>query len=110
MVIERGGTVSKALRNIAFEDEDLIQYKREVIANYFEEKVAVAVNGKGKAMVVTFSRFAGLLFFRTIKAILEEKELLFKVLYAFSDFTHPITKEKIEDRFEQEESYFGSGQ
>lgn len=89
------GTVSKLLRNIAYEDEEIIQYKSEVIVKYFEEKVKESVAGKGKAMVVASSRLAGLIYFNTIKTILEEKEAQYNVLYAFSDFTHPRTNKKI---------------
>ncbi len=91
------GTVSKALKNIAFENEDIIQYKSEVITNLFEARVAQTVGGKGKAMVVTSSRASGYMYYKTIKTILEEKELPFKVLYAFSDFTDKTSGKKIEE-------------
>ena len=81
------GTVSKALKTLAYNDDSLIQYKSEVIVKMFEEQVSDAINGKAKAMVVTSSRPAGLKYFETIKTILEEKELPYKVLFAFSDFT-----------------------
>jgi type I restriction enzyme R subunit len=42
------GVVSKALKTLAFNDDDLIQYKSEVIINLFEEKVLGAANGKVK--------------------------------------------------------------
>ncbi len=91
------GVVKKLLQNIAFEDEDIIQYKSEVIVKLFEEKVLPSAQEKGKAMVVTSSRIAGKIYFETIKTILEEKELPWKVLYAFSDFTDPKTKKLIEE-------------
>ncbi len=91
------GVVSKALKTIAFNDEELIQYKSEVIIKLFEEKVLDAVNGKGKAMVVTSSRPAGLKYFNTIKTILEEKKADYKVLFAFSDYTDPVSNESIEE-------------
>lgn len=91
------GVVSKALKTIAFNDDDLIQYKSEVIVKLFEEKVRNAANGKGKAMVVTSSRPAGLKFFKIIKTILEEKGADYKALFAFSDYTDPITNESIEE-------------
>lgn len=91
------GVVSKALKTIAFNDDDLIQYKSEVIVKLFEEKVRNAANGNGKAMVVTSSRPAGLKFFKIIKTILEEKGADYKVLFAFSDYTDPITNESIEE-------------
>lgn len=91
------GTVSKALKTLAFNDDSLIQYKSEVIVKLFEEEVASAIEGKGKAMVVTSSRPAGLKFFNNLKTILEEKNLPYKVVFAFSDFTNPETKETIEE-------------
>jgi type I restriction enzyme R subunit len=91
------GIVSMALKSIAYNDESLIQYKSEVIVKLFEEKVAHTIGGKGKAMVVASSRLAGMKYFITIKTILEEKELPFKVLFAFSDYTDPDTNESIEE-------------
>jgi type I restriction enzyme R subunit len=91
------GVVSKALKTIAFNDDDLIQYKSEVIVKLFEEKVLNAANGKGKAMVVASSRPAGLKYFRIIKTILEEKGANYKALFAFSDYSDPETNESIEE-------------
>lgn len=93
------GIVSKLLKNIAYEDDAIIQYKSEVIVKLFQEKVVPSVQGQGKAMVVASSRIAGLKYFNTLKTILEDKESEWKVLFAFSDFTHPITNEKIEENF-----------
>jgi len=92
------GTVSKMLQNIAYEDDSIIQYKAEVVIKLFEEKVVPSIEGRGKAMVVTSSRIAGLKYFQTIKTILEEKGSPWKVLFAFSDFTHPDTSELIEEQ------------
>jgi len=86
------------LQNIAYEDDSIIQYKAEVVIKLFEEKVVPSIEGRGKAMVVTSSRIAGLKYFQTIKTILEEKGSPWKVLYAFSDFTHPDTSEQIEEQ------------
>ena len=91
------GIVSKLLKNIAYNDDGLIQYKSEVIVNLFVEKVANTINGKGKAMVVASSRPAGLKYFENLKVIIEERELPFKVLFAFSDYTDPITNESVEE-------------
>jgi len=91
------GVVSKALKNLAFNDDALIQYKSEVIVKLFLEKVEASILGKGKAMVVASSRPAGLKFFETIKTILEEKKLPYKPLFAFSDYTDPITHNLVEE-------------
>lgn len=91
------GVVSRALKNIAYNDDSLIQYKSEVIIKLFEEKVSHAILGKGKAMIVASSRPAGLKYFNTIKTIIEEKTLPYKVLFAFSDYIDPVTNELVEE-------------
>jgi len=117
------GIVSRLLKQVAFEDEALIQYKAEVILRTFEEQIEELIAHKAKAMVVTSSRVAGLLYFKILKDKIAEKHKAnpekynYKVLYAFSDFTHGKTneeirektingldrKEKIEDRFKQDD-------
>ncbi len=108
------GVVSKALQNVAFQDDGLIQYKAEVMLRIFEKDVKPLVDGRAKAMIVTSSRLAGLRYFNIIKEKLKERGADYKVLYAFSDFVHPETNqaiseyavnelhpgELIEDRFE----------
>lgn len=91
------GVVSMALKTIAFNDDDLIQYKSEVIIKLFEEKVLEAAGGNGKAMVVASSRPAGLKYFKVIKTILQEKGSDYKALFAFSDYNDPITNDPIEE-------------
>jgi len=111
------GVVAKALKNVAFQDEGLIQYKAEVMLRIFEENVKPLIGGRAKAMIVTSSRVAGLRYFEIIKEKLKERGADYKVLYAFSDFVHPQTNaaisehainelkegEQIEDRFEGED-------
>ena len=108
------GVVAKALKNVAFQDDGLIQYKAEVMLRIFEENVKQLVGGRAKAMIVASSRVAGLRYFEIIKEKLRERKADYKVLYAFSDFVHPGTNaaisehainelkdgEQIEDRFE----------
>jgi type I restriction enzyme, R subunit len=111
------GIVAKALQNVAFQDDGLIQYKAEVMLRIFEKDVKPLIGGRAKAMVVATSRVAGLRYFNIIKEKLKERGADYKVLYAFSDFTHPETNaeihehavnelkegEKIEERFEGED-------
>lgn len=108
------GIVSKALKNVAFQDEELIQYKAEVMLRLFDERVSELIDGQAKAMIVATSRVAGLRYFDIIREKLRERGSPYKVLYAFSDFVHPETNEQvtetrvnglepgelIEDRFE----------
>ena len=110
------GIVSKALKNVAFQDWELIQYKSEVMLRIFEEQVMPLVGGRAKAMIVATSRVGGLTYYETIKEKLKERDADYKVLYAFSDFVHPETNEtysehalndlndgeQIEDRFEED--------
>lgn len=108
------GVVAKALKNVAYQDDGLIQYKAEVMLRIFEENVKQLIDGRAKAMIVTSSRVAGLRYFRIIQEKLKERGADYKVLYAFSDFVHPETNaaiseyavndlnegEQIEERFE----------
>ena len=108
------GVVLKALQNLAFQDDGLIQYKAEVMLRLFEKDVAPLIGGRAKAMIVSSSRVAGLRYFTIIKEKLKERGADYQVLYAFSDFVHPETNaaisehavnglqtgELIEDRFE----------
>lgn len=109
--------LAKALRNVAFQDDELIQYKAEVMLRIFDEQVKPLIGGRAKAMIVATSRLAGLRYFQILKEKLKERGASYKVLYAFSDFTHPDTNEaiseyainelnegeQIEDRFERED-------
>jgi type I restriction enzyme R subunit len=91
------GVVSKALQNVAFQDDGLIQYKAEVMLRIFEKDVKPLIDGRAKAMIVTSSRVAGLRYFNIIKEKLKERNADYKVLYAFSDFVHPETNEAISE-------------
>jgi type I restriction enzyme R subunit len=91
------GVVAKALKNVAYQDEELIQYKAEVMLRIFDEDVKPLIAGCSKAMIVSSSRVAGLRYFEVIKEKLRERKADYKVLYAFSDFTHPETNEAISE-------------
>ena len=87
------GVVAKALQNVAFQDDGLIQYKAEVMLRIFEDNVKPLIGGRAKAMIVATSRVAGLRYFNIIKEKLKERGSDYKVLYGFSDFVHPETNE-----------------
>jgi type I restriction enzyme R subunit len=91
------GVVAKALQNIAFQDDGLIQYKSEVMLRIFEKDVMPLIYGRAKAMIVTTSRVAGLRYFEIIKEKLKERGAEYKALYAFSDFVHPETNAAISE-------------
>ncbi|MEM7402532.1 MAG: DEAD/DEAH box helicase family protein [Myxococcota bacterium] len=87
--------VAKALKQVAYQDEELIQYKAEVMLRIFNEKVAHLIDGQAKAMIVATSRVAGLRYFEIIQKKLRERGNPYKVLYAFSDFVHPQTNQQV---------------
>lgn len=91
------GVVSKALQNVAFQDDGLIQYKAEVMLRIFDDNVKPLIEGRAKAMIVATSRVAGLRYFNIIREKLKERGADYKVLYAFSDFVHPETNEAISE-------------
>jgi type I restriction enzyme R subunit len=91
------GVVAKALQNVAFQDDGLIQYKAEVMLRIFEKDVKPLIGVRAKAMIVATSRVAGLRYFNIIKEKLRERGADYKVLYAFSDFVHPETNESISE-------------
>lgn len=91
------GAVAKALQNVAYQDEGLIQYKAEVMLRIFEKDVKPLIRGRAKAMIVATSRVAGLRYFQIIKEKLKERGADYKVLYAFSDFVHPETNAAISE-------------
>lgn len=109
--------VARALQNLAYQDEGLIQYKAEVMLRIFEDSVKPLIGGRAKAMIVASSRVAGLRYFQIIQEKLRERGADYKVLYAFSDFVHPETNaaiseyavngledgEQIEERFKGED-------
>ncbi len=91
------GVVSRALQNVAFQDDGLIQYKAEVMLRIFEKDVMPLIGGRAKAMIVTSSRVAGLRYFQIIQEKLKERSAGYKALYAFSDFVHPETNAAISE-------------
>lgn len=91
------GVVSKALQNVAFQDDGLIQYKAEVMLRIFEKDVMPLIGGRAKAMIVTTSRVAGLRYFQIIKEKLKTRGTAYKALFAFSDFVHPETNAAISE-------------
>jgi len=107
------GIISKMLKNIAYQDKGLIQYKAELMLRIFEENISELINGKAKAMVVTASRIAGLEYYHVLKEKLKEKrksdpeKYNYDVLYAFSDFTNP---ESGKDVTEQQVNCLGNGE
>jgi type I restriction enzyme, R subunit len=91
------GVVAKALQNVAYQDDGLIQYKSELMLRIFEESVKPLIDGRAKAMIVATSRVAGLRYFQIIKEKLKERGANYRVLYAFSDFVHPQTNEAVSE-------------
>lgn len=91
------GVVSRALQQVAYQDDELIQYKSEVMLRIFTKDVAPLLDGRAKAMIVASSRLAGLRYFNVIREKLKEREATYKVLYAFTDFVNPYTNETVSE-------------
>ena len=88
----------KAIRLLT-SDVDLtphaIEQKTRIMLDHFLEKTVQAVQGKGRAMVVTRSRLHAVKFYQAFRKVMEEKHLNFKPLVAFSgEVTDPETHEK----------------
>lgn len=64
--------------------EHAIEQKTRIMLDHFLEKTAQAVQGKGRAMVVTRSRLHAVKFYQTFRKVMAEKNLAFKPLVAFS--------------------------
>ncbi len=98
------GIISKMLKNIAYQDKGLIQYKAELMLRIFEENISTLIDSKAKAMIVTASRIAGLEYYKVLKEKLKEKRIIeperyaYDVLYAFSEFTNPETGKEITEQ------------
>ncbi|MEI8048933.1 MAG: DEAD/DEAH box helicase family protein [Bacteroidota bacterium] len=89
------GLLVKHLRDIAFEDEIIIQYKSTVIIEHFDKEVSQLINCKAKVMVVTSSRQAGYNYFLALNTIIAKKGLPYKILYAFTNFTEKVGKKAL---------------
>jgi type I restriction enzyme, R subunit len=88
----------KAIRLLT-SDVDLtphaIEQKTRIMLDHFLEKTLHAIQGKGRAMVVTRSRLHAVKFYLAFRKVMEEKNLPFKPLVAFSgEVTDPDTGEK----------------
>lgn len=91
------GVVSRALQQVAYQDDELIQYKAEVMLRIFTKDVKPLLGGRAKAMIVTSSRVAGLRYFNIIQEKLKERGADYKALYAFTDFVNPYTNEAVSE-------------
>ena len=89
--------MAKALKNVAFQDDGLIQYKAEVMLRIFEEDVMPLIGGRAKAMIVTSSRVAGLRYFKIIKEKLKERGATTKCSTPSRISSHPETNAAISE-------------
>ncbi|MFA6924684.1 MAG: DEAD/DEAH box helicase family protein [Bacteroidales bacterium] len=86
------GIITKLLRDIAYEDESIIEYKSTVIIEHFEKEVKKLLEGKAKVMVVATSRQAGYNYYLALKTIIDRRKLGYKALFAFTDFIDKVSK------------------
>jgi len=72
-----------------------IEMKTRILLDHFLEKPVNAIQGRGRAMLVTRSRLHAIKFYLMFKKLMEEKHLGFKPLVAFSgEVTDPDTGAK----------------
>ena len=64
--------------------EHAIEQKTRIMLDHFLEKTVNAIQGKGRAMVVTRSRLHAVKFYLVFRKVMAEKNLTFKALVAFS--------------------------
>jgi type I restriction enzyme R subunit len=61
-----------------------IETKTRIILDHFLEKTQKAIQGRGRAMVLTKSRLHAVRYYQMFKKVMEEKHLKYKPLVAFS--------------------------
>jgi len=72
-----------------------IEQKTRIMLDHFLEKTVNTIQGKGRAMIVTRSRLHAVKFYLAFRKVMEEKNLNFKALVAFSgEVADPDTHEK----------------
>ena len=112
--------IYRALKLKAYEDDDVIRGKVDIMLSIFEQQSAHKIGGRAKAMVVAPSRLAAVKYKLFFDAALVGKRLQYKTLVAFSgsidyeDESHtevsmnkvniPGRETRIEDVFAQDNS------
>jgi len=76
--------VAKKLKAKAFEDDDVITEKVDILLRVFEAQSKFKINGKAKAMIVTSSRKSAVKYKLKLDSVLEERKLPYRTLVAFS--------------------------
>ena len=76
--------VRKALRKKAYEHSEIIKEKCRMMLEIFKNESAHKMNGKSKAMIVTSSRLAAVKYKLFLDEIVEEQDLNYQSLIAFS--------------------------
>jgi type I restriction enzyme, R subunit len=83
-----------------------IEQKSRIMLDHFLEKTVHAIQGRGRAMVVTRSRLHCVKYFQVFQRLLHEKNLPFKPLVAFSgEVTDPETGLKYTEKSMNELPY-----
>ncbi len=76
--------IYKALKLKAYEDDDVIREKFEIMLTIFQQQTANRIGGRAKAMIVTPSRLAAVKYKRFFDAALKRRGLPYKALVAFT--------------------------
>lgn len=74
----------KKIRNYVEGEEFPIREKAEVMVNHFLENTVNKINGRAKAMVVTWSILSAIEYFYAISALLKDSKTGFEAVVAFS--------------------------
>jgi type I restriction enzyme R subunit len=114
--------VAKKLKVKAFEDEEVIREKIDIILRVFDAQTRFKIDGRAKAMIATSSRKSAVKYKLILDEVLEEKNLPFKALVAFSgsvrlrgedgkeisytEINMNKIENKIEDEFNEPEYHF----
>ena len=83
------------LRDIAYEDESIVQYKSTVIIEHFEKEVGENARWDSKGNGSSFIPAGWLQLLFSAQTIISKKNLGFKVLFAFTDFIEKVSKEPL---------------
>jgi type I restriction enzyme R subunit len=88
--------IFKALKQKAFEDDEVIKEKCKIIISVFKDHTAAKIYGRAKAMIVTSSRLCAVKYKYYLDAEFERRNLPWKSLVAFTSTVKFDGKENTE--------------
>ena len=87
---------SRMLKRFVREHEETVRHKAEMMLDHFDSRVAHRIAGQAKAMVVTRSRLHAVRYKRLFERLLEEYNMPYQALVAFSGTVEDRGKEYTE--------------